>query len=61
MIDLKDAARIADRQDASLDRRYGKIGIPAVAAALPYQSYPKNPANAVSSDQKKWLAGLAAA
>jgi hypothetical protein len=30
----------------SLDRRYGKIGISAVAAALPYQSDAKNPAYA---------------
>ena len=29
-----------------LDRRYGKIGISAVAAALPYQSDAKNPAYA---------------
>jgi hypothetical protein len=29
-----------------LDGRYGKIGIPAVAAALPYQSDAKNPAYA---------------
>ena len=29
---------------ADLDRRYGRIGISAVAAALPYQSEAKNPA-----------------
>ena len=29
-----------------LDGRYGKIGIPALAAALPYQSDAKNPAYA---------------
>lgn len=30
-------------QESSLDRRYGKIGIPAVAAALRYQGPIKNP------------------
>jgi hypothetical protein len=30
----------------NLDRRYGKIGIPAVAAAVRYQSEAKNPAYA---------------
>jgi hypothetical protein len=30
----------------SLDCRYGKIGISAVAAAMRYQSEPKNPAYA---------------
>ncbi len=33
-------------EDANLDRRYGKIGISAVAAALRYQSDAKNPAYA---------------
>ena len=33
-------------QGANLDQRYGKIGILAVAAALPYQSEAKNPAYA---------------
>ena len=33
-----------ERQESSLDRRYGKIGIPAVAAALRYQGQIKNPA-----------------
>ena len=32
--------------EAHLDRRYGKIGIPAVAAAVAYQSEPKNTAYA---------------
>jgi hypothetical protein len=46
----------------SLDRRYGKIGISAVAAALPYQSDPKNPAYApvVPRRDDKWLEELAA-
>jgi hypothetical protein len=34
------------REDESLDGRYGKIGISAVVAALPYQSDAKNPAYA---------------
>jgi hypothetical protein len=35
-----------DVRREDLDGRYGKIGIPAVAAALPYQSDAKNPAYA---------------
>jgi len=34
------------RKAEDLDGRYGKIGISAVAAALPYQSDSKNPAYA---------------
>lgn len=34
------------RPQAELDRRYGRIGISAVAAALRYQSDSKNPAYA---------------
>jgi hypothetical protein len=34
------------RKGEDLDGRYGKIGIPAVAAALPYQSDAKNQAYA---------------
>ena len=46
----------------SLDRRYGKIGISAVAAALPYQSDAKNPAYApvVPRHDEKRLAEMAA-
>ena len=36
----------SQREGESLDGRYGKIGIPAVAAALPYQSDAKNAAYA---------------
>jgi hypothetical protein len=36
----------ARRETPDLDGRYGKIGISAVAAALPYQSEVKNPAYA---------------
>jgi hypothetical protein len=32
--------------EADLDRRYGEIGISALAAALRYQSVTKNPASA---------------
>ncbi len=38
--------RLRRTEDANLDRRYGKIGISAVAAALRYQSEAKNPAYA---------------
>lgn len=39
----KNAAPATSQREAeSLDRRYGKIGISAVAAALPYQSEAKN-------------------
>jgi hypothetical protein len=49
------------RESASLDRRYGKIGISAVAAALPYQSDAKNPAYApVVWQTEKWLAEVMA-
>jgi hypothetical protein len=34
------------REDDSLDRRYGEIGISAVAAALRYPGQTKNPAYA---------------
>ena len=44
---LKDAAPASDqRKGEDLGGRYGKIGIPAVAAALPYQSEAKNSAYA---------------
>ena len=36
----------SQHDDANLDRRYGKIGISAVAAALHYQSDARNPAYA---------------
>jgi hypothetical protein len=41
-----DAAQSPQQSDQNLDDRYGKIGIPAVAAALAYQSDAKNPAYA---------------
>ena len=52
----------SEREEPSLDGRYGKIGISAVAAALPYQSDAKNPAYApVVPRGEKWLAESAAA
>jgi hypothetical protein len=49
------------QETTKLDRRYGKIGILAVAAALPYQSNCKNPAYAPAELQpEKWLAEIAA-
>ena len=49
------ATSSAQRKGEDLDGRYGKIGIPAVAAALPYQSDAKNPAYApvVPRDQER--------
>jgi hypothetical protein len=52
----------SEREESSLDGRYGKIGISAVAAALPYQSDAKNPAYApVVSRDDRWLADSVAA
>jgi len=51
----------ACRNESSLDSRYGEIGIPAVAAALQYQSEVKNPACAPPVHQpQKWTAEMAA-
>jgi hypothetical protein len=48
--------------DSKLDGRYGKIGIPAVAAAVAYQSDAKNQAYApVEPDAERWLAAREAA
>ena len=53
---LKDAAPQSDqRTGEDLGGRYGKIGIPAVAAALPYQSDAKNPRYApVAHREEDW-------
>ncbi len=60
----KSAAQINEnsrRKESSLDSRYGEIGIPAVAAALRYQSEVKNPAYApVEHRQDDRVAELAA-
>jgi hypothetical protein len=51
----------ARRDEASLDSRYGEIGISAVVAALQYQSEVKNPAYAPAVHQPdKWTAEMAA-
>jgi hypothetical protein len=43
------------RKPQNLHERYGKIGISAVAAALPYQSDTKNPAYApVAPREPQW-------
>lgn len=57
------AGASAQRAGENLDRRYGKIGISAVVAALPYQSATKNPAYAPaqpSSSDQSWRWELAA-
>ena len=52
----------AKHDDSNLDGRYGKIGIPAVAAALAYQSDAKNSAYApVVHRADRWLAEREAA
>jgi hypothetical protein len=51
----------ARRDEASLDSRYGEIGISAVVAALPYRSEVKNPAYAPAVHHPdKWTAEMAA-
>ena len=59
----KNAAPSSDqRKGEDLDGRYGKIGIPAVAAALPYQSDAKNPAYApVVHRDEEWRFEMTAA
>jgi hypothetical protein len=62
MMNKKDSATELPREDNRLDHRYGKIGIPAVAAAVAYQSEVKNPAYApVVPDAEKWLTEFAMA
>ncbi|MEI7804212.1 MAG: hypothetical protein WCI56_02675 [Hyphomicrobiales bacterium] len=41
-----DSSRDSVRNYPNLDGQYGKIGISAVAAAMRYQSEPRNPAYA---------------
>ena len=41
-----ESLEMSQRSEASLDSRYREIGIPAVAAALPYRSKAQNPAYA---------------
>ena len=58
------AANVASEREEqkSLDGRYGKIGIPAVAAAVRYQSDAKNPAYApvVPRNDKRFAESAAA-
>ena len=53
MTTLNSAEPDRDRAEQSLDRRYGKIGISAVAAALRYRPETKNHggARAAASDE----------
>jgi hypothetical protein len=55
-------AQGSSRKSASLDSRYGQIGIPAVAAALQYTGEVKNAGTdqAVSQQDERWYADLAA-
>ena len=56
------AATTSEREEPTLDGRYGKIGISAVAAAVRYQSDAKNPAYApVVPRGDRWLAESVAA
>ncbi len=56
------APSTAQRKGEDLDGRYGKIGISAVAAALPYQSDAKNPAYApVVHRDEEWRSEMVAA
>ena len=59
----KNAAPPSDpRKGEDLGGRYGKIGIPAVAAALPYQSDAKNSAYApVIHRDEEWRQEMNAA
>jgi hypothetical protein len=59
---FKTAAQPNAQHESNLDDRYGKIGIPAVAAAIAYQSDAKNSADApVDSGVERWLAARDAA
>ena len=55
----KETDRRIPGETTELDRRYGRIGISAVAAAARYQGSAKNPAYAPSSN--KWRDRIAAA
>lgn len=59
----KDAVEFKGRRDdAGLDRCYGKIGISAVAAAIAYQGDAKNSVDAPAVQRaERWLAERAAA
>jgi hypothetical protein len=53
------AATARTHEEANLDRRYGEIGISAVAAAVRYQSEPKNPAYAPTDQRHEKLSWIA--
>jgi hypothetical protein len=57
-MNAKTAASQDSGQETNLDARYGKIGIPAVAAAVAYQSDAKNQAYAPVDSRAAffWLA-----
>jgi hypothetical protein len=59
----KDADEIDRKRDAeNLDGRYGKIGIPAVAAAVAYKGEIRNTSDVpVAPSTERWLAQRAAA
>ena len=58
----KTATDDSSRDETNLDRRYGKIGIPAVAAALAFPIDAKNSAYApVDPKFERWLAEREAA
>jgi hypothetical protein len=62
MTETTAAGMTAKHDDSTLDGRYGKIGISAVAAAVAYQSDAKNQAYApVVPDAERWLAAREAA
>ena len=48
----------APRKDAAITQRYGKIGIPAVAAAARYQGIDKKDSKGFTSeaDANEWIA-----
>jgi hypothetical protein len=50
----------SSRKVASLDSRYGEIGISAVAAALQYSGDVKSAAELTSQQDDRWHADLAA-
>lgn len=55
MTEKRAAKKKSEAQKENLHERYGKIGISAVAAALPYQSEAKNPAYApVAPRNDQW-------
>jgi hypothetical protein len=50
-------ARAGDDDRANLDRQYGRIGIPAVAAALPFAGQAKNTHHASDANDSERQSG----